>query len=222
MIESPESTVDRPLPRREARKAAILEAAADLFSERGYGATSLSDVVKRSGGSLATLYDLFGNKQGLFRALIEDRCRKGFEALYDDDVDGLPPREALTRIGLGFFHMIHSPTAIAMYRMIIAEGGQFPELPVLFYETGPSISQARMIRWFEERNRRGQLHVPDPAQASMDFTGLLCSKTQMRLLIGLPMPLAPEDIEGRVAHVVDMMLRAYAPPCAPSSVDGRQ
>lgn len=214
MIESPEGPVDRPLPRREARKTAILDAAAALFSERGYGATSLSDVVKRSGGSLATLYDLFGNKQGLFRALIEDRCRKGFEALYDDDVDDLPPREALTRIGLGFFRMIHSPTAIAMYRMIIAEGGQFPELPVLFYETGPSISQGHLIRWFEEQHRRGQMHVPDPAQASMDFSGLLCSRIQMRLLIGLPTPLAPEDIERRVAHVVDMMMRAYAPPCS--------
>lgn len=213
VIESSETPVDRLLPRREARRAAILDAAAELFSERGYGATSLSDVVKRSGGSLATLYDLFGNKQGLFRALIEDRCRKGFEALYDDDVDDLQPREALTRIGLGFFRMIHSHTAIAMYRMIIAEGGQFPELPVLFYETGPSVSQGRMIRWFEEQHRRGQMHVPDPAQASMDFSGLLCSKTQMRLLIGLPMPLAPEDVERRVAHVVDMMMRAYAPPC---------
>ncbi len=183
-----------------------------MFSERGYGATSLSDVVKRSGGSLATLYNLFGNKQGLFRGLIEDRCRTGFEALYDDAVDDLPPREALTRIGLGFFRMIHSPAAIAMYRMIIAEGGQFPELPVLFYETGPSATQARMIRWFEEQHRRGQMTVLNPAQASMDLAGLLCAKSHMRLLIGLPMQLTQKDIEARVAHVVDIMMRAYAPP----------
>jgi AcrR family transcriptional regulator len=211
VIASCETVTEQPLPRREARKAAILEAAAALFSERGYGATSLSDVVKLSGGSLATLYDLFGNKQGLFRALIEDRCRKGFEALYHEDVDDLSPREGLSRIGGGFFRMIHSPTAIAMYRMIIAEGAQIPELPVLFYETGPSASHTRMAEWFEERDRRGQLRVPDPVRASIDFCGLLCAQSQMRLLIGLPVPLTDDDVDRRVAHVVDLILRAYAP-----------
>lgn len=214
MTASCETVASRPMPRREARRSAIIEAAAALFSGRGYGATSLSDVVKLSGGSLATLYDLFGNKQGLFRALIEDRCRKGFEALYHEDVDDLPPREGLSRIGGGFFRMIHSPTAIAMYRMIISEGAQIPELPVLFYESGPSASHARMARWFEERDRRGQLRVPDPVRASIDFCGLLCAQSQMRLLIGLPVPLSDEDIDRRVVHVVDLILRAYARPCS--------
>ncbi len=207
----------RAAPRREARRSAILDAAAALFSERGYGATSLSDVVKRSGGSLATLYELFGNKQGLFRALIEDRCRKGFEALYHEDVVDRPPREALLQIGHSFFGMIHSKTAIAMYRMIISEGAHIPELPGLFYETGPSASHGRMAEWFREQDRRGQLRVPDPVRASMDFCGLLCAQSQMRLLIGLPTPLPPEEIDARVEHVVDVILRAYAPACLLSS-----
>jgi len=199
------------LPRREARRTAFIEAAAILFSERGFGATSLSDVVKRSGGSLATLYDLFGNKHGLFRALIEDRCRKGFEALYHAEIDDRPTREALCEIGRGFFRMIHSDTAIAMYRMIIAEHALFPELPVLFYESGPSASHSRMAKWFEEQDRRGHLRVPDPIGASVDFCGLLCAQSQMRLLIGLPMPLPDEAIDRRVDHVVGIMMRAYAP-----------
>ena len=51
----------------------MIEAAESLFLEQGYDATSLAAVVKRSGGSLATLYELFGNKQGLLRAIIELR-----------------------------------------------------------------------------------------------------------------------------------------------------
>ena len=202
---------ERVLPRREARRTAFIEAAAALFSEHGYGATSLSDVVKRSGGSLATLYDLFGNKQGLFRALIEDRCRKGFEALYHAEIDDRPTREALTQIGTGFFRLIHSDAAIAMYRMIIAEHSQVPELPVLFYESGPSASQTRMAQWFAEQDQRGHLRVPDPIRASIDFCGLLCAQSQMRLLIGLPMPLPDEEVASRVDHVVSLILRAYAP-----------
>ncbi len=60
--------------RRDIRRQAIMEAAAELFLDKGYAATSLADVVRRSGGSLQTLYELFGSKDGLFKALIESRC----------------------------------------------------------------------------------------------------------------------------------------------------
>ncbi|RYD43145.1 MAG: TetR/AcrR family transcriptional regulator, partial [Sphingomonadales bacterium] len=55
--------MDRLSP-RERRQSAILDAAESLFLEQGYERTSLAEIVKTSGGSLATLYELFGNKQG--------------------------------------------------------------------------------------------------------------------------------------------------------------
>src|SRR3546814_10036002 len=42
-----------------------------LFLDQGFDLVSLAAVVGQSGGSLATLYALFGNKQGLLRAVIE-------------------------------------------------------------------------------------------------------------------------------------------------------
>ena len=58
----------------------MIEAAESLFLEQGYDTTSLAAIVKRSGGSLATLYELFGNKQGLLRAIIELRDEQDREA----------------------------------------------------------------------------------------------------------------------------------------------
>ena len=60
--------MDRPNARAR-RHVAILVAAEALFIEQGYERTSLAEIVRRSGGSLATLYDLFGNKQGLLHAI---------------------------------------------------------------------------------------------------------------------------------------------------------
>ena len=57
---------EQPAGRGASRRRAILDAAAALFLERGFADTSVGDVVKRSGGSLATLYSLFGSKEGLF------------------------------------------------------------------------------------------------------------------------------------------------------------
>ena len=60
--------------RRDARRHAMLDAALELFLEKGYGAVSLNEVVRRSGGSLSTLYDLFGGKLGLLKACVAERC----------------------------------------------------------------------------------------------------------------------------------------------------
>src|SRR3546814_1994530 len=57
--------------RRQDRRKAILDAAESLFLDQGFDRVSLAAVVGQSGGSLATLYELFGNKQGLLRAVIE-------------------------------------------------------------------------------------------------------------------------------------------------------
>src|SRR3546814_3108340 len=50
--------------RRQDRRKAILDAAESLFLDQGFDRVSLAAVVGQSGGSLATLYELFGNKQG--------------------------------------------------------------------------------------------------------------------------------------------------------------
>src|SRR3546814_3090605 len=78
MSESTLCQMDRSSP-RERRQSAILDAAESLFLEQGYERTSLAEIVKRSGGSLATLYELFVNKQGLLRAIATRWCDRSEE-----------------------------------------------------------------------------------------------------------------------------------------------
>lgn len=57
--------------RSERSRTAILEAALDLFSHRGYGATSMRDIASRAGVSTGSVYHHFQDKEALFLALIE-------------------------------------------------------------------------------------------------------------------------------------------------------
>src|SRR5437773_2620102 len=57
--------------RPEARPAEILEAALDLFTERGFSATRLEDVAKRAGLSKAAIYLYFKDKTSLLMAIVE-------------------------------------------------------------------------------------------------------------------------------------------------------
>ncbi len=51
------------------RRVAIAEAARDLFVERGYPATTMEGVAQRAGVSLKTVYNAYGTKSALLRAV---------------------------------------------------------------------------------------------------------------------------------------------------------
>src|SRR5262245_47335366 len=97
----------RPRQRRTpaAQREAILQAAAAVFLERGYAGASVDAVVERAGGSKATVYALFGNKEGLLSALIA----QGAETLAAS-VDALPAgasfEENLRAIGRSYLGVI--------------------------------------------------------------------------------------------------------------------
>jgi AcrR family transcriptional regulator len=59
--------------RGELRVERFLDAATEVFTEKGYQHARLSEIVARAGGSLATLYRVFGDKEGLAHAIIQRR-----------------------------------------------------------------------------------------------------------------------------------------------------
>ena len=64
-----------PVPRKrrkEARPSELLEAALELFVEKGFAATRLEDVASRAGVSKGTLYLYFENKDALFKAVVQE------------------------------------------------------------------------------------------------------------------------------------------------------
>ena len=56
----------------EATRRALLQAARELFTERGYADTGTEDIVQRAGVTRGALYYQFRDKLGLFHAVVED------------------------------------------------------------------------------------------------------------------------------------------------------
>ena len=59
----------------DSPRARLLEVATRLFGEKGYGATSVREVVEASGVTKPTLYYHFGSKEGLFRQAVEEHLQ---------------------------------------------------------------------------------------------------------------------------------------------------
>ena len=57
---------------KAANRAAILDAARDVFATSGYAAASVRDIIRRTGLASGTFYNYFPDKAAIFRALVEE------------------------------------------------------------------------------------------------------------------------------------------------------
>jgi AcrR family transcriptional regulator len=66
-------------------RLAILDAARDLFFDRGYAATTIAEIAARAGVSVETIYKAYGNKPGVAKALFDHAAAGDLEpvALFD-------------------------------------------------------------------------------------------------------------------------------------------
>ncbi|MEQ3550012.1 TetR/AcrR family transcriptional regulator [Pseudonocardia nematodicida] len=82
-----QSTHRRPRGDSARTRAALLEAAREVFAERGYEGASVDDIARVAGVSVGSIYSRFGNKETLFRALVLDHL-DGELALTTDRMAG--------------------------------------------------------------------------------------------------------------------------------------
>src|ERR1700759_2542473 len=111
--------------KRGDRRDAILDVAYECFTAEGYGATSMSTIAARLGGSKGTLYNYFKSKEELFDAFVCRACSRLSHQLDSLPADGLV-REDLVQVAEDFINHIVSPEAMAVYRVVVGEGDRFP------------------------------------------------------------------------------------------------
>jgi AcrR family transcriptional regulator len=58
---------------KEQNRAALLDAAREVFTEMGFGAASIRDIVRRTELASGTFYNYFPDKETIFRAVLEER-----------------------------------------------------------------------------------------------------------------------------------------------------
>jgi AcrR family transcriptional regulator len=83
-VANPSPNRRRRLTRPEAQaltRRRLLDAAADVFGEKGFRVASLADVADRAGYTIGAVYSNFASKDELFRALMRERLRMAEAAL---------------------------------------------------------------------------------------------------------------------------------------------
>lgn len=200
----PESKIG---PRGQARRRRLLEAAIRLFAEKGFEATTLTDLVNEAGGSRSSLYEYFGDKEGLLRAVTVEHCDRllaDLAALRPDP--SMTPEVALRRMGLRFVEGLMDEEAMAVLRILIAEGDKFPEMGEFVLRRGPDSVVERTAEYLLDLADAGKLRIDHPEDAARAFIGLLIGDILLRRLISPASRMSGEDIEKHVERSVHIFL----------------
>ena len=203
--------MDLETPVREPKEKQLLDAAKELFLERGYAATSMDMVAQRARASKTTLYTRFPSKEALFAATIRAECEARGVVFNPAEFDHVPVDEALRQIGRRFVDLISSPAAVCLHQIITGEATRFPEVAEAFKRIGPDRICNSVAEYLAHAKARGQLDVEDPAFAAEYFLSNLKGALHSDLVLGL----RPEPSEAERARFVDNVVRLFLKGAAP-------
>lgn len=186
---------------RERRQSSILDAAEWLFLEQGYERTSLAEIVKRSGGSLATLYELFGNKQGLLHAIATRWCNDEsmLRSVECDATESLSSIDILKAFAYRQSDLMESPRAVALMRMLVSESLRDREFALQIYHDLHIPALNELADLFALWAATGRAEIDDPKAAARLSFDVVVGDSMLNMLMGIEVErLNREQIDWRL------------------------
>jgi AcrR family transcriptional regulator len=197
--------------RQNTRREALLRAAAEVFFEQGYAATSIDAIIERAGGSKRNIYDTFKNKEGLFSAIVTQNADRILSTLVVEGIEGRDLQETLTVFGRQLLEAYMSPSLLGVYRIAIAEANRFPDLVKAFYERGPGRATARLAEILEEAGKQGEVRTGDYSRMADQFVGMIRDNFHLQVALGLRPPPSAEEAREAVNSAVGIFLNGVRP-----------
>ena len=195
----------------ENRCQRFVEVAQDLFLERGFDGTSVNEIVRRAGGSLATLYAEFGTKDELFEAVMNRRAVTMFTDIINSKVPAADLASELLQLGKRILAHMLSDDALALYRLAVQEGPKFPSVRKAVLINGLKGFLKRLSDFFKVLAESRQIEIDDPAAAAELFLTLIQGQLRTIAACGDAARLTSRRREDHVKCAVDAFLRIYAP-----------
>ncbi len=190
-------TRGRPPLDSSARKR-ILDATADVFLENGYQRASTSEIARRARTSKQTLYNLFPSKAELFVAVISDHTEHLFvrRMEYLESTDR--PQQALAEMGAMTLRLFTNPRFIALFRILVAEADNFPDLARLLWRT----CMLRGNRLLAEYLRSRRIGGPRYHVAASQYISFILGDFVINSMLNPDLKLSERTLCARVRNAV--------------------
>jgi AcrR family transcriptional regulator len=152
--------------RKEARPRELLDAALDLFVEKGFSATRVEEVAARAGVSKGTLFLYFQCKEDLFKAVVRENIVNQFPT-WQEEFDSFDGSSAnMLRYALvSWWERIGKTPASGITKLVMSEAQNFPEIAAFYQEEVIKPGNAMIRRILERGVQSGEFREIDLEQA---------------------------------------------------------
>ena len=199
--------------KRTLRQKQIEMAAYEVLEAKGYGGTSMLGIAKKACASNETLYNWYGDKQGLFQALVTrnaEEVKGHLEAELKTDHDAL---SILGTLGPKLLTLLTGDRAVALNRAAAADSSG--ELGATLSKAGREAVFPLLEQVLLRARRDGQLTFEHSGEAVGLYLDLLIGDQQIRRVIGrLPSPskaFCEERSERAVGHLRHLLGQSNHP-----------
>ena len=159
---TPAATAAKRERRKEARPGELLDAALDLFVEKGFAATRVEEVAARAGVSKGTLFLYFPSKDELFKAVVRKNISGHFKA-WSDEFEAFrgDTLEMLTFCMNSWWDRVGATKASGLTKLMMSEAGNFPDIAAFYQHEVIQPGQALIRRVLQRGMERGEFRRLD-------------------------------------------------------------
>lgn len=198
-----------PSARLADRRRKFVEAAEQLFLERGFAGASVNEVVRIAGGSLTTLYAEFGTKEDLFEAVVSRRAgaifEQGVQEPHEIDDIAAELRALATRMQA----RVLSADSLALYRLAVSEAPRFPGLRKSVLKSGLRGFLTHLAGYFAGLAATGRIRIEHPALAAEQFLSLVQGQQLFVACCGDAARISEASRRRHVQDTVEAFLKMY-------------
>ena len=196
---------------QEARRREIEDAAYEVLANKGYKATSMLAIAKRASASNETLYKWYGNKQTLFRSLVEENARAVQGMIQKSLAGEADPLEAIRGLGPVLLRLVTGPKAVTLNRAVVGDVHETGTLRKTLAQAGKGAVAPQIALLFLKAQDQGLMNFDEPEDVAEIYLNLLIGDLQILRVTGVREALEETEIARRAARAFDLICRLYGP-----------
>jgi TetR/AcrR family transcriptional regulator len=183
--------------RKEARPGELLDAALDLFVEKGFAATKSEEVAARAGVSKGTLFLYFPSKEELFKAVVRENISGRFPEWNQEFEDFEGSSADMVRYCMkAWWERVGATRASGITKLMISEACNFPDIAAFYQQEVIGPGQNLVRRILQRGVDGGEFHITDVEYATYTIVAamvfLIMAKHSVGACVAKDCPLDPE------------------------------
>lgn len=171
------------------RRQEILDAALQIFAQKGYNATTNADIARAAGVTPAALYYYFASKEELFRAVVTElrgQIQPAMALVEEEALLAIPPAELLPQVLQHVISFLSEERTQAVLKIIMAEGPRDPSIVAIWEEQMVGVV-APIFPYLIHQMQQGRIKAMDPRLFFLSLQGPLMAVVITRDLLRLSM-----------------------------------